>query len=125
LIADDDRVFTEMLRTKLNEKGFRVLVAHDAAQAMMDAVKWTPDAILLDIKMPAGTGIAAIKNLKASHQTSEIPIIAVSSLETPTLPDTLKRLGAIAFLTKPVTFKTVHKMLVAVLASSAARQTGT
>jgi two-component system, cell cycle response regulator DivK len=111
LIADDDRVFTELLRTKLCEKGFQVLVAFDAMQAMMAAVKWVPDAILLDVKMPAGTGIAALRHLKASNQTSAIPIIAVSALETPTLPRLLKRLGAIAFLPKPVNFKTVYKMI--------------
>ena len=111
LIADDDRVFTEMLRTKLCEKGFQVLVAFDAMQAMMAAVKWVPDAILLDIKMPGGTGIAAIRHLKSSNQTSAIPIIAVSALETPNLSRAIQRLGAIAFLSKPVNFRTVYKMI--------------
>jgi CheY-like chemotaxis protein len=124
LIADDDRVFTELLRTKLCEKGFQVLVAFDAMQAMMSAVKWAPDAILLDIKMPAGTGIAAIRHLKSSNQTSAIPIIAVSALETPTLPRLLKRLGAIAFLPKPVNFKTVFKMISMLLPLQPGRAAG-
>jgi DNA-binding response OmpR family regulator len=124
LIADDDRVFTEMLRTKLSEKGFRVMVAFDAMQTMMEAVKWMPDAILLDVKMPAGTGIAAIRNLKASNQTSAIPIIAVSALETPSLPALIKRLGAIAFLPKPVSFKTVYKMICMLLPLGPEHPTG-
>jgi DNA-binding response OmpR family regulator len=115
LIADDDRVFTEMLRTKLCEKGFQVLIAYDAMQAVNTAVKSAPDAILLDVKMPGGTGLEAVRQLKISNKTSAIPIIAISAVDNPALPDVIKGLGAIGFLPKPVNFKTVYKMLCTVL----------
>lgn len=115
LIADDDRVFTEMLRTKLSEKGFHVIVAFDAMQAVMMAIKSVPDAILLDVKMPGGTGLEAIRQLKISNKTSSIPIIAVSAMDNPNLPEVAKSLGAISFLPKPVSVKAVHKLLSSVL----------
>jgi DNA-binding response OmpR family regulator len=115
LIADDDRVFTEMLRTKLCDKGFTVLIAHDAIQAVTTAVDSAPDAILLDVKMPGGTGLEAVRRLKISAKTSSIPIIAISAVDNPSLPDVIKGLGAIGFLPKPVNFRTVYKMICTVL----------
>jgi len=124
LIADDDRVFTEMLRTKLCEKGFQVLIAYDAMQAINTAVKSGPDAILLDVKMPGGTGLEAVRQLKISNKTSSIPIIAISAVDNPALPGVIKGLGAIGFLPKPVNFKTVYKMLCTVLSLKPERATG-
>jgi DNA-binding response OmpR family regulator len=115
LIADDDRVFTEMLRTKLHEKGFHVLVAYDAMQAVMFAVQSGPDLILLDVKMPGGTGLEAIRQLKISNKTYNIPVIAVSAVDNPKLPDVIKGLGAIGFIAKPVNFKAVYKLICSVL----------
>jgi DNA-binding response OmpR family regulator len=124
LIADDDHVFTEMLRTKLCDKGFSVLIAYDTMQAVMMAVKSVPDAILLDVKMPGGTGLEAIRQLKISNKTSSIPIIAISAVDNPTLPDVIKGLGAIGFLPKPVNFGTVYKMLCSVLSLRPERAAG-
>jgi CheY-like chemotaxis protein len=124
LIADDDRVFTELISSKLRDKGFQVLMAFDAMQAVMIANKSVPDAILLDVKMPGGTGLEAIRQLKISNKTSSIPIIAVSAVDNPGLPDVLKGLGAIGFLPKPVNFRTVYKMLCSVLSLKAVRTGG-
>lgn len=124
LIADDDRVFTELISSKLRDKGFQVLMAFDAMQAVMIANKSCPDAILLDVKMPGGTGLEAIRQLKISNKTNNIPIIAVSAVDNPSLPDVLKGLGAIGFLAKPVNFRTVYKMLCSVLSLKAVRTAG-
>jgi CheY-like chemotaxis protein len=82
---------------------------------VMIANKSCPDAILLDVRMPGGTGLEAIRQIKISNKTSGIPIIAVSAVDDPGLPDAVKGLGAIGFLPKPVNFKTLYKMLCSVL----------
>lgn len=118
LIADDDRVFVELISTRLRAKGFEVLVAFDGMQAMMGAVKTDPDAILLDVKMPGGGGLDTLKNLKTSTKTNHIPVLVVSALDDPRVPETVKALGAAAFIKKPVGFDEVHACLLQILGGS-------
>ena len=63
LFADDDRVLTHLLSSRLRAKGAETIVAHDAMQAFMSAMRSPPDVIVLDVQMPGGTGIEALKKL--------------------------------------------------------------
>jgi len=102
LIADDDRVQTLMLSTRLKAKGFKVAVAYDAVQAWISAIRGLPDAIILDIQMPGGTGIAVLKQLKMSTKTSQIPVIVLTGSIDPSAEPKLQELGVDRFLYKPV-----------------------
>jgi twitching motility two-component system response regulator PilH len=112
LIADDDRVLTHALSTGLRAKGWTVQVAYDAMQAVMYAMRTPPDAIVLDVRMPGGTGIAALKQLKASTKTEHIPVLVLSGSIDPAEGDGLRALGAAAFVAKPVEAAALHDMLV-------------
>lgn len=111
LIADDDQVYLKLVSSRLRTKGFRVTTVVDAMQAFMTAVREPPDAILLDVKMPGGTGVDALKKLKALAKTSLIPVIIISGVHTPDLTQTVHDLGAAAFLPKPVRFGTIYATL--------------
>jgi DNA-binding response OmpR family regulator len=112
LLADDDRLQTHMIASRLKANGHQVIVAHDAVQAWVAASQNLPDAIVLDIQMPGGTGIAVLKQLKASTKTRGIPIIVLSgSLEPKVAAETVKRLGADEFLAKPVDLKLLFSSL--------------
>lgn len=102
LIADDDRVLNHMLSSRLRNKGCEVVTAFDAMQALMAAMRTTPDAIILDIHMPGGTGIEALKKLKASARTALIPVIVLSGSMDPNAAAALVcDLGAADFIPKP------------------------
>ena len=111
LVADDDRVQTLMLSSRLKEKGFKVTVAYDAIQAWMAAIKTQPDAIILDIQMPGGTGVAVLKQLKASTKTSQIPVVVLSGSIDPKAASMVKDLGADEFLNKPVDMNLLYRTL--------------
>jgi len=111
LIADDDRVQTLMLATRLKAKGFKVTVAYDAIQAWIAAIHTLPDVIILDIQMPGGTGIAVLTQLKASTKTSQIPVIVLSGSIDPQIVPRVKDLGADEFLTKPVNLDALYLAL--------------
>jgi DNA-binding response OmpR family regulator len=111
LVADDDRVQTLMLATRLKAKGFKVIVAYDAVQTWIAAIKTLPDVIILDIQMPGGTGIAVLKQLKASTNTSQIPVIVLSGSIDPEIVPTVKDLGADEFLPKPVDLDELYRTL--------------
>jgi DNA-binding response OmpR family regulator len=111
LIADDDQVYLKLVSTRLRTKGFRVTTVVDGMQAFMTAVREPPDAILLDVKMPGGTGIDTLKKLKALGKTSLIPVIVISGVNTPDLARTVHDLGGAAFLPKPVRFGPLYAAL--------------
>lgn len=115
LLADDDRVLTTLLSSGLRARGAVPIVAHDAMQAFMIAMRSPPDVIVLDVQMPGGTGLEALKKLKASAKTSTIPVVVLSgSIET-TASEQIKSLGAIEFLLKPIEADALYEVLCGVL----------
>jgi two-component system, OmpR family, KDP operon response regulator KdpE len=102
LIAEDDPVMASTLTGALKSRGYAVVLARDAMQAVMFAVQQQPNAILLDFNMPAGTGLGALTRLQASARTSSIPVLVVSGSTDLTLPATVRAEGAKGFFKKPV-----------------------
>lgn len=102
LLADDDRTITTVLSAALRGQGYRVVVAHDAVQVSMFARKERPDAIVVDIHMPGGTGLEAIKRVRTSSLVAHVPVVAISGLPQADIEDKCKAAGATAFLPKPV-----------------------
>ena len=72
LIADDDRVLVQILSVRLKKAGYRVVAVYDAMQAILVALRNPPDAILLDVNMPGGTGRQVLRQLKNSARPSRI-----------------------------------------------------
>ncbi len=102
LIADDSPFQRRLLASFLNPGDFEPVFAGDALQAWMAALRSSPQLILLDINMPAGTGLEVLKRLKMSIKTQHIPVIVVSSEEDPATESMARSLGAMNFLHKPV-----------------------
>jgi two-component system cell cycle response regulator len=102
LIADDSRVYVHLITGWLQDRGFEVVVASDAMQASMTANRGQPDAIILDINMPGGSGIDVLKRLKTSTKTKHIPVVVVSGNAGADMRELVKRLGAADLLQKPL-----------------------
>jgi CheY-like chemotaxis protein len=102
LIADDSRVYVHLITGWLQDRGFKVVVAADAVQASMMVTRTQPDAVILDISMPGGSGIDVLKRLKTSIKTKHIPVLVVSGNAGSDMRDLVKRLGAADLLQKPL-----------------------
>ncbi|HMA41723.1 MAG TPA: response regulator [Gemmatimonadales bacterium] len=102
LIADDDQVTVQLVSSVLKANGYDVRAAYDSLQAVTLALRDPPDAIILDIAMPAGGGWSVLERLKASSKTRAIPVVVLTALTDPQLPARARALGADAFLVKPV-----------------------
>lgn len=100
LIADDSRFQLALLSKGLEAKGFKVTSAEDTVQASMIALRSKPDAIVLDIGMPGGSGLEVIKRLKRSSKTRKIPIVIATA--DPNAREAAMALGASEFFCKPV-----------------------
>lgn len=103
LVAEDDRVVSHLVCSLLRKAGYEVVVAFDAMQTLMTAMRVPqPDAITLDVQMPGGTGFEALRKLKISTRTTGIPVIVLSGSVTEQQREELLAMGADAFLEKPV-----------------------
>jgi CheY-like chemotaxis protein len=116
LVADDDSVTLETLGAQLRGVGFQVVTAMDAMQAFMVAQRASPDAVLLDIQMPGGTGLETLKRLRTSSKTQNIPVIAMSALPGAGPGKQALALGALEFFPKPVDFERLRGTLERLLA---------
>jgi CheY-like chemotaxis protein len=103
LVADDDRVLSQLICGIVREAGHTAIAAFDAMQAMMFAMRVpAPALIILDINMPGGTGVETLRKLKRSARTAHIPVMVVSGSDDMEIPAQVKALGAVDYLPKPV-----------------------
>ncbi|MDF1653987.1 MAG: phosphate regulon transcriptional regulator PhoB [Coxiellaceae bacterium] len=79
LIVDDEQSIRNMLRYALQIAGFDVVEAEEASDAKKQIQVATPNIILLDWMLPGTSGIEFAKQLKASKNTSDIPIILLTA----------------------------------------------
>lgn len=104
LIAEDDRQMSQLLCAMAQAAGHQAFPAFDGASTMMAAVRSpAPDLIVLDLQMPAGDGETTLRKLKQSAKTAMIPVLVVTGSKDPKARETVRALGAAAFLEKPVT----------------------
>ena len=101
LIADDDRTIHISFTKFLNEQGYEVLHAYDAAETLTTALSEHPDLILLDITMPAGDGRNICQQLKSAPETKGIKIIMLTARESQHDRTLALELGADDFISKP------------------------
>jgi CheY-like chemotaxis protein len=112
LIADDSRFQVELLSKFLSGKGMLVMSASDGLQAWTMAVRTQPDFIVLDLNMPAGSGIDVLKRLQTSTKTASIPVIGVTGSTDAAAEQNMRAMGAVAFLTKPVDLERLYSIIV-------------
>ena len=111
LIADDDRVLVQVISVRLKKAGYRVVIVYDAMQAIVTALRNQPDAILLDVNMPGGTGRQVLRQLKNSPKTSQVPIIVITGSNEPDVVESVKALGADEFMSKTPNFERLQAIL--------------
>ena len=79
LVADDDRDHADLLKTWLELRRYRCVVASDGPTAIDLARHGGPDVILLDLDMPGMNGYEVCGRLKADSATRDTPIIFLTA----------------------------------------------
>jgi CheY-like chemotaxis protein len=102
LIVDDEPENIELLTRRLARRGFTVIAATSAEEGIATAAAETPDAILMDIKMPVVDGFEATRRLKARPDTRSIPVIALTAHAMQEDRDQALAAGADDYETKPL-----------------------
>ncbi|MDR3690249.1 MAG: response regulator [Fimbriimonas sp.] len=70
-----------------------------------------PDAILLDLNLPDLSGIEILKQMQASNDTCDIPVIVLTADATDAMMEIALREGAAGYLTKPIAFEALTSVL--------------
>ena len=94
LIVDDQPFFTTMLRTVLEQQGFRVFVANSGPDGLKLAKKNLPDIIVLDIEMPGMDGFAVCEKLREDADLKNIPVVILTGTNDPKLNEKAFKAGA-------------------------------
>lgn len=108
LTVDDDPSIRALLKQILERLGLDVVVAETGSEAYRIALRDVPDLVITDYSMPDGTGEYLMIRLQETEETSQIPVLVLTSMSTSTDRDyALERRingqrGAAGFLSKPV-----------------------
>ncbi|HEX6833760.1 MAG TPA: response regulator [Rudaea sp.] len=103
LIIDDSPTDVRVFTTLLEKNGHRVSSATSAEEGITRAKKEKPDLVIMDVIMPGMNGFQATRTLSRDTETSNIPILIVTTKSMETDRVWGLRQGAKDFLTKPVT----------------------
>ena len=105
LYVEDNEDNIYMLSSRLTRKGYEVIVATDGEQGVALARSEAPSLILMDLSLPALDGWEATRRLKASPETRDIPVIALSAHAMSGDREKALAAGCDDFDTKPVDFR--------------------
>lgn len=121
LVVDDEPDIGELLREILEDEGYAVTVARDAASARRSRLQEPPDLALLDIWMPDVDGITLLKEWQAGD-VARFPVIMMSGHGTIETAVESTRLGAFDFVEKPLSLAKLLATVRAALAGGGAAE---
>ena len=79
LLVEDNEMNRDMLSRRLRRRGYEVIIAMDGQQGVAMAQSSFPDIVLMDMSLPVMDGWEATRTLKASPDTKEIRVIALTA----------------------------------------------
>ncbi len=99
LIVDDDQFLRSRLARALESRGHVVLQAQDFESARAVMADERPDRAIVDLKMPGGTGLDVLREIKLRSPATEV-VLLTGYGSIANAVDAM-RLGAVGYVTKP------------------------
>lgn len=115
LVIDDDKIVRDILRAQFEGRAYRVIEAEDGAAAADLARSEAPNLIVLDMSLPGMTGFELLPVLKSHPATRDIPVIALTSHDTPAARDEAHDAGCDRYVTKPIDAKRLFEAVDALI----------
>jgi DNA-binding response OmpR family regulator len=115
LIIDDDDAVRRMLRFRLKDT-YDIIDTPSPEEGLILALQHKPDAVLVDLMMPAHTGFEVCQTLAGLSFTQLIPVFVVSGAPKVIYKDFCDALGAKGYFEKPIDFNLLQARLAATLA---------
>jgi CheY-like chemotaxis protein len=119
LVVDDSADHVAMLSLDLQQQGYRVVTATNGEEAVSVAAYTLPNLILMDVSMPQLDGLGATRRIHEQEATRDIPVIAVTAFGTEGFQRAAYDAGVSGYLTKPIDFSRMHRLVARLLAAGA------
>ena len=103
IIADNDYMIRDILRSVLEGQSFSVLQAVDGVEAIDYAMRTSARLVILDYKMPKLDGFAACMQIRRLPGYANVPIVILTAFNDDDTRQAAQRAGATMFLAKPFT----------------------
>ncbi len=116
LVVDDHEVNREMLARRLRRHGYDAVAVGDGPSAIEAVIQSAFDLVLLDIEMPAMSGLEVLRRLRERTSPADLPIVMVSGRQDGDTVVEALGLGANDYITKPIDFAVALARLRAQLA---------
>ena len=102
LVVEDMEMNRKIVRIVLRAKGYEVLEAVDAEEALAILQVELPDLILMDIALPGISGEELTRQIKANAEWCHVPIIALTAAAMKGEPEQFREAGCDDYISKPV-----------------------
>ena len=120
LIAEDDDEQRTALKLILKLSKFAVIEARDGHEAIESVRRERPDLVLMDLSLPGIDGLEATRELRRDAEFQRLPIIFVTGYDQQETIDKIKDSGGTDFISKPIEFDELKKMIDRHLSNSSA-----
>lgn len=101
LTVDDSRTMRDLLTSTLVQAGYSVLQAGDGAEGLQVLESKRVDAIITDINMPVLGGFGFIEKVRRDPEYRAIPILVLTTENSPAMKEKARKAGATGWLVKP------------------------
>jgi DNA-binding response OmpR family regulator len=118
LIIEDEADIARVLAKRLLAEKLEVITATDAYQGFSSAIKERPDLIILDLMLPAGGGLSVLKNIRASSNIINTPVVVITGIQDAVYEQKVKDEGVEAFIKKPYDYAELKGILQDILSKS-------
>ena len=105
LVVEDNERNLKLLRDVLEYAGYDVRVARTAEDGITLAVNEPPDLVLMDLQLPGIDGMEALRRLRESSRTADIPVVAVTAQAMKQDRERALDAGFNGYLEKPITVR--------------------
>jgi CheY-like chemotaxis protein len=121
LVVDDSELIRKLARVVLEGAGFRTLQCGTVADAVSLATEHLPTLVLMDIQLPDGDGITALKQLRDDPRTASIPAVAWTALAMGGDRERFLDAGFDGYIAKPLDSRAFPRQVARYFRESASR----
>ncbi|MEW6008763.1 MAG: response regulator [Candidatus Omnitrophota bacterium] len=106
LLVDDEPGVCEVDSYYLAKRGYNIITANTAKEAISKVVKDRPQLVLLDILMPEMDGLRCLEEIKKINK--DLPVIMVTCVDEIETAKKALEIGAVDYITKPLGYKALE-----------------
>ena len=111
LLVEDNQRNLKLARDVLEFHGFRVEVSMTGEDALTEAVRTSPDIILMDLQLPGIDGHTALARLRADPRTAGIPVVALTAFAMEADRARAMDAGFDGYLEKPISVRALPEQV--------------